>query len=138
MAHTVLKSNSSKDPFGKRLYAQVQQLERFLDTHLDEGEMIDQLLFEGVRSSHVLTTVGAFCIAKQLQGCKFSPKACFVGALRWKAWARKNGATSQKFKEIKGVTALREVGFDVDAYGIESEDAADSCLIFLCWASTHG
>jgi hypothetical protein len=136
LAHTVLKSDSPKDPYGKRLVTQIKQLEIFLDEHLGVAE-IDQLLFEGVRSSYVLTVVGGFCTARQLQNCKFSPKACFVGALSWKKYARDRGATG-KFGEIKGVKALREIGFDVDHHGITSDDVSDAVMMFFCYRQRNG
>lgn len=132
-ATTVLLSASPKDPFGKRLVTQVKQLTAFLDHEIGDRKL-NVLLFEGVKSSMVLSTVGAFVTCPHLQNCKFTPKNSFISALSWKKYARDRGAT-QKFKEIKGVRALREIGFPVDAHNITSDDIADSCLIYLCWRS---
>lgn len=127
VATTVLKSDSPKDGFGKRLVAQIKQLDTFLDEHLTEP--LKLVLFEGVKSSHVLTTVGAFCCCKHLVDCKFSPRNNFVSALTWKRWARDRGATG-KFGDIKGHKALTEVGWK---NAPASHDICDSIMIYLAW-----
>jgi hypothetical protein len=131
-AWRTLDSASPKDPFGRRLATQVQQLTEFLAEELPAGEEIKVLLFEGVKSSMVLATVGAFCVCPQLQGCKFNPKHSFISALSWKKWARDHGATGP-FKEIKGVKALKETGWEFETYPIFSDDVADSLMIYQCW-----
>lgn len=131
VATTTLNSDSPKDALGKRLSRQVEQLKDWLDTRLGKAE-IKTLLFEGVRSRLVLVTVGAFVCVPQLRNCKIHQRHSFVESSSWKRWAQKRGATG-KLGDIKGVQALREAGFDVEAHRIDSEDVADSVLIYLCW-----
>ncbi len=126
-----LTSLSPKDPFGKRLVEQVRQLTQWLDAEIGT-EPIKTVLFEGVKSSMVMSTVGAFVCCPHLQGCKFHPRHSFTSALTWKKWLRDRGAEGP-FKEIKGVKPLRELGWDFDKYPIESEDVADSVHIYRAW-----
>jgi hypothetical protein len=134
IAWTDLKSASPKDAFGRRLVKQVEDLNKFLDEHLPEGETIKTVLFEGVKSSIVLSTVGAFCCSPYLQDCRFHPRHSFISALSWKKYVRDYGKTQQRFKEIKGVQALKDIDWDFETYPIESDDVADSVLIYKCWA----
>jgi hypothetical protein len=130
---TVLESASPKDGFGRRLVTQINQLTGFLDDELGD-EKVKMLLFEGVKSSHVLACVGAFCTCPHLIDCKFNPRHSFISALSWKKMVRDYGLSKQKFKEIKGIQALKDIEWDFDEYPIVSEDVADSILIYLCWA----
>ncbi len=129
----LLKSLDPKHSYGRRLVAQVTQLTDWLSTQLQDHEKIDTVLFEQVKATLVITVVGAFCTSPYLQHCRLHPTQTFVAPTSWKSWAKRKGAFSQAFKDIKGVTALRETGFDVDTHGITSEDVADSCLIFKSW-----
>jgi hypothetical protein len=126
---TVLLSASPKDPLPKRLQCQVAQLNKFLSTHLPESAVITKIVFEGVRSRLVLVTVGAFLTCDRIHA-KISPKTSFVESTSWKRWAQRHGATGP-IGDIKGVKALKETGFPVD--GIDSDDIADSILIFQTW-----
>lgn len=133
-AWTVLESASSKDQFGRRLVTQIAQLTGFLDDELNDDERIKVLLFEGVKSSHVLATIGAFCTCPHLIDCKFNPRHSFISALSWKKFVRDYGLSQQRFKDIKGVQALKDIEWDFEEYPIASEDVADSILIYLTWA----
>lgn len=133
-AWTVLTSKSPKDPFGRRLVEQVRQLTEWLDAELGD-EKIKVLLFEGVKSSMVMSTIGAFVTCPHLVDCKFHPRLSFVSALSWKKFVRDHGLSKQRFKEIKGVQALRDIRWDFNKYPITSDDVADACLIYLTWKS---
>lgn len=126
-----LAATSPKDPISKRLQTQVRGLELFLDEHLPADAEIRQILFEGVRARLVLCTVGAFLTPARIQA-KLSPKHNFVESTSWKKYAQRLGALGV-LAEIKGIPALRQIGFDVDRYGIVSQDVADSILMYLCW-----
>lgn len=130
-ATTVLESKKASDAFSRRIQHQVPQLTAFLDAHLPKEALVYNVIFEGVRARLVLITVGAFLTCPRLH-VKLSPKASFVESASWKKWAQRRGATGP-IKDIKGVKALREVGFPVDSYGITSDDVADSILIYLTW-----
>lgn len=131
-AWVLLTSNSKKDPFALRVQTQVAQLEAWLSVQLPyEDQVIKQILFEGVRARLVLCTVGAFCTPKKIQA-PVTTAHSFIESTTWKVWARNRGATGP-VKDIKGVKALREIGFPLDRYPITSEDIADSCLLYLCW-----
>lgn len=132
-ATTVLKSRSPDDPFSRRLQTQLPQLTAFLDTHVPKEYQIEKVVFEGVRSRLILAVVGGFLVCPRIHA-RVSEKANFVESSSWKRYAYLHGATGP-VKDIKGVKALRESGFDVDKYSIESDDIADSCLIYLTWAS---
>jgi hypothetical protein len=130
-AWTVLKSEKSRDPFCKRVQDQANQLDAWLASVLPPSATIYNALFEGVRSRIVLCTVGAFCLSKRIQS-HVHAKSNFVETGTWKSWAKAHGALGPN-GDIKGVKALREVGFDMDKYGIDSDDAADSVLMYLAW-----
>lgn len=132
-AWTVLNSKSKLDTFSARMQAIVAQLDEWLNIMLTRDQIINQILFEGVRSRLVLCTVGAFCTIPKIQAHVKVP-ANFIESTSWKVYARDRGATG-KLAEIKGVRALREIGFPLDKYPIVSDDVADSCLIYLKWAS---
>jgi hypothetical protein len=130
-ATTVLRSHSSSDPFSRRVQYQLDQLNDFLSMQIPPEAIITKILFEGVRARLVLVTVGAFLTCPRIHA-QISPKHSFVESSSWKSWARLHGA-SGPHKDIKGVKALREVGFDVDGHGITSEDISDSVLMYLTW-----
>lgn len=130
-AHTVLRSNSSSDSFARRLQTQVPQLTAFLDAHLPEKLKLTKVLFEGMKARLVLVTIGAFLTCPRLDN-KLHAQHSFVESSSWKKWAQQHGATGP-FKEIKGVKALKEIGYPVDKLAIDSDDVADSILIYLTW-----
>lgn len=131
MGAEVLTSNSPADSLGKRLSAQVSKLETFLHDLLPSGAEVKVVLFEGVRSRLVLTTVGAFVTCSFLRGCKIHPRHSFIESASWKNWARKHGATAERTADIKGVKALEDIGWNEQR--IMSDDIADSILMYLCW-----
>lgn len=131
VAHTCLHSNKSSDNISVRLRTIVEGLTAFLGTHISPEDRICRVLFEGVKSNIVLLTVGAFLTCPRIYA-KISPKDSFVYSSSWKKWAQKRGALGP-LKEIKGVRALREIGFPVDEYRIMSDDTADAILIYLTW-----
>jgi hypothetical protein len=116
---------------GRRLVTQIVQLDAWLDSK-SLAEPIRTLIFEGVRARLVLITVGAFTSSKYLQDCKLNAKHSFVESLSWKNWARKRGAAGP-IKDIKGVKALQDIGWDMLKFPVESDDEADSILIYLAW-----
>ncbi len=132
LAHTVLVSRSPKDTFSKRVQYQLPQLTAFLSNY----PQVDHIIFEGVKARLVMITVGAFLCCPLLD-VKLNEKTSFIGSTSWKKYAQRNGAKGP-VKLIKGVPALREIGFPVDKYGITSEDTADSILIKLTWDSKYG
>jgi hypothetical protein len=128
---TTLLSKSPKDPMSRRLQHQVTQLDSFLNAHLPVDALITKILFEGVRSRLVLVTVGAFLTCGRIHA-KMSPTASFVESSTWKAWARRHGAQGE-IATIKGIKALREVGFPIERYSITTDDESDSCLMYMAW-----
>lgn len=89
------------------------------------------MVFEGVRSRLVLCTVGAFLTVPRIQAV-ISQTKNFVESTTWKKYAQRNGATGP-IADVKGVKALREIGFPLDRYPIQSDDIADSILIYKAW-----
>lgn len=132
IASTTLNSLKKSDPIGKRLTAQVMQLDKWLEPLMgtEEAKIV---IFEGVRARLVLITVGAFCTSKYLQNCRLHPRHTFVEASQWKKWARLKGAVSSEEGEIKGIKALYETGWDGVKFPIGSDDEADSVLIYQTW-----
>lgn len=130
VAHTVLKSGSSKDTFSRRVQAQARALKVFLDEHLPAGVAINTVLFESVKSRIIIAVIGSVLVNERIDAT-LSPKT-MIPSMSWKKFAQRLGATGP-LKDIKGVPALREIGFDVDGHGIDSHDVADSALIFLTW-----
>jgi hypothetical protein len=130
VASSPLRAKKSTDPITTRLRQIVAELNAFLEKHL-KGDTVRQVVFEGVQSRMVMLTIGAFLTSPYIDA-RISPKASFVQSSSWKHWASKRGATGP-VKDIKGVRSLREVGFDVDGYGITSDDVADSVFLMLVW-----
>ncbi len=134
---TELKSANKKDSFGARLVKQIDDLDVFLDQILDPNEEIKVVLFEGVRSRLVLCTVGAFCCSKWLQNCKVNPRHNFIESSRWKRYCKARGVERDpEVDTIKGLHALRQLGWDFDSYPIESNDIADSVIMYKAWAES--
>lgn len=134
IAHTVLLSQSADDKYSRRLQHQVPQLTDFLNKQLPKGLNIEKVIFEGMKNRLVLITVGAFLTCPRLDA-KLHQKFSFVESSSWKRWAKNKGATGLT-KDVKGVKALREIGFPVDKHDIKSDDVADSVLMYLTWKST--
>lgn len=132
IACTTLNSKKSTDTLPRRLQTQVPQLTEFLQKYLPAGEMVTTVIFEGVRARLVALVVGAILTCPLLDKCRINQYASFVESSSWKKWARSHGATGT-FEQIKGVKALREVGFPVDKYLLTSDDIADSILMYLTW-----
>lgn len=130
---TTLYSNKSSDPIGRRLVAQIEQLDKWLEPRIDLDE-IKVVLFEGVKSRLVLTTVGAFCCSRFLQNCRLHPRHSFVESSSWKSWAKKKGAfKADPDDEIKGIKSLVQTGWDIVKYPLETDDEADSVMIYQTW-----
>lgn len=130
-ATTVLKSRSPDDPFSRRLQYQVPQLTQFIDLHVPPQFLVEKVVFEAVRPRLIMATVGAFLTSPRISA-RMAEKTSFIESSVWKKWAKDHGATGI-FKEIKGVKSLREAGFDVDKYGISSDDVADSIMQYKAW-----
>lgn len=130
-ATTTLVSKSSNDPFSRRIQYQLEQLTAFLDAQLPADTVIEKVIFEGVRSRLVIIVVGAFLCCPRISA-KLHDKANFIESMSWKRWAQLRGAQGP-MKDIKGVKALREAGWDFDKYPVDSDDIADSLFIYLTW-----
>lgn len=130
-AVTVLTSDKSTDSMARRLQSMVTQLGHFIDAHVPEPDLIRRVIFEGVQSRLVMITIGAFLTCPRIQA-RISPTKDFVQSSSWKSYAQKRGALGPH-SEIKGVRALRDIGYDVDKHRIISDDIADSILIYLTW-----
>jgi len=130
-ATTVLVSKDKNDPFSRRIQYQLEQLNVFIDAHVPADVILDKVVFEGVRSRLVNIVIGAFLCCPRIDA-KISEAKNFIESSSWKMWAKTRGAQGP-FKEIKGVKALRECGWDLDKHPIASDDIADSILIYKCW-----
>ncbi len=130
LAGDVLKSANTRDPYSKRVQDIVAELHQFLFKHIP-GETIDTVVCEGVRARIVQVALGAILTHGNIRAT-LSPKDSFVESTSWKSWAKKHGATGP-LKDIKGMKALREtIGF-VGQYNTDSDDVADSILIYFTW-----
>lgn len=132
LATTVLKSKSPNDPFSRRIQYQVPQLTLFLDEHVPQQFTVEKVIFEAVKPRLIMAVVGAFLTCPRI-AARLNERDSFVPSSTWKKWAQDQGATGA-FKDIKGVPSLRETGFPVDDYGIDSEDVADSIMQYKAWA----
>lgn len=122
----------STDPFTVRAQELLKQFNTFMDQALPPDTKVKRVIFEGVRSRLVTVMAGVFCACPKLEA-KLHDFRTFVETPSWKSWAKQHGAT-QKFSEIKGVRALTEVGFfNTTNYRTDSDDIADSILIYLTW-----
>ncbi len=125
-----LRSVAATDNISTRLVEINQQLNQFLHAQLPVGTKITKVLFEGVRARLVLISVGAFLISPYIDA-KLNERNNFIESSSWKRWAKLKGATGDA-KTIKGIATLSEVGFDTQ--GLDSDDVADSIMIYLTWA----
>lgn len=131
VAWTVLKSKSNKDPFSERLKAIKNDLDVFLSAHLIDDERVETVICEGVRSSLVQISLGALFGSPWVVSV-FNSKS-FVHSTSWKYWAKLRGAKAVKLGDIKGISALKDIGWDFVKYPVDSDDVADSLLIYMTW-----
>ena len=132
VAWTDLQASRKKDPMPIRLREQLIQLRMFLETH--NVDTVSAVLFEKVRAEFVSMICGAYLTMNAIK-CHIG-KDHLIHTNRWKGWARSQGAGKTVHRsEIKGVQALKEIGWDFNAYPIESDDVADSVLMYLAWRS---
>lgn len=117
--------------FSRRLVAMQENLTRFLDSALPPGVQLSKVIFEGVHARLVLVTVGAFLCSPRIDA-KLHAQHSFIASSTWKKWAQEHGATGI-FKDIKGVKALKETGFDTDKVSGIQDDVADSIMIYYAW-----
>lgn len=135
IASAVLTSNSNRDPFSVRVQTIVRQLNQFLGPILGEAK-VETVVCEGVRSRIVQLCLGSLLTSKYIVA-HIGAKSSFVESSQWKNWCKKHGAEGD-FKTIKGVKALKQVGWDFEKHPIDSDDIADSILIYLTWLSRGG
>jgi hypothetical protein len=131
VAHTEIRSRSSTDTFAARVQYQLPQLTAFLDKHLPPGVNVEKVVFESVQSKLILAVVGAFMCSPRIQA-PLSERGNYIPSSSWKKWAQSRGAKGL-FREIKGVKALTETGFNCARHGITSDDVSDAILIFAAW-----
>ncbi len=127
LAVKALHYHTKTDPYSRRLKGLVAQLEEWLQTQ----PKITQVVFEQTKPRLVTIPIGAFLTAPSLD-VKLHETASVVSPSSWKKWAQERGA-SGKFSEIKGCKALAETGFDLKAWGVTSDDVADSLLVAKAW-----
>lgn len=133
IATTVLVSKSAGDPFSRRIQGQLDQLNVFIDLHVPADIILEKVIFEGVRSRLVMIVAGAFLTCPRIDA-KISEKHNFIESSSWKNWARARGSKGT-FKDIKGVKALQECGWDFVKFPVASDDVADSILMYLTWST---
>ena len=132
VASRKLCGGSLKLPLSVRMRRLFDDYEQFLvDMDVDVGE-IHTIVTENVRSKFLLVTIGLFFVP-------FAVKAPlknshFIVPGTWKKWAQGMGALGPA-KDIKGLKALREIGWDFDANPVGTEDEADSVFIYKAWAA---
>lgn len=133
IAGTALEATSKNDPFSVKMRSHLVQLTDFLNANLPSEISLNRILFEGVRSRLCMVVVGAYCACPRITA-KLHPTATFIETPQWKSWARKHGALEPEFGKIKGVKALTETGFfNTTNFRTDSDDIADSILIYLTW-----
>lgn len=125
-----LCSIRSTDVMSRRLQDIMPQLTHFISKYVPQGEYVEKVFFEGVRSRIVLITVGAFLMCPRIKAW-ISPTRNFIETGTWKAWAKRNGATGPQ-KDIKGIRSLREIRPELfERHRIKTDDEADAVLMFL-------
>lgn len=125
----LLESDSPRDPFSRRMQAIYIDLCEFITDHLPEGDEINTIVTEGVRSRLVSTCIGTILVHPAINA-NLSPKDSFVEPSTWKKWAKDHGATGPS-AEIKGVKSLREAGQYM--YKEMGDDEADAIMIYKAW-----
>ena len=128
IAFTDLNGGGKKVPMSKRLHKQRVELDTFLEQHC-KGT-VSTVLFEDVKGKFVQMICGAYLTAGKIC-CKIG-KDHLVHTRTWKSWAQRQGALGP-VRDIKGVRALREIGWDFSRWAVESDDVADSLMIYMAW-----
>jgi len=111
------------------------QLKVFVEAYLPVGEKITRAVMELVPKicEPSIQMAGGAVLSDPAFSLDVTRKF-LVSPSTWKAYVRRKGS---KEKDPKGVSALRAINFPVDAYGITSEDVADSIMIFLAWVEKN-
>ncbi len=117
--------------YSRRVQLQVEQLTTFLNTYLPRHINIEKVVFEQVRMRLVVITVGAFLTCPRIDA-RMHETASFIPSMSWKKWAADRGAVGP-FKDIKGVKALTEAGFDITGIEPMNDDVADSIMMYQVW-----
>lgn len=115
--------------YARRVQFLANALTEWLVAELGSKSKVTTVIFEGVRSRHVLVTVGAFLTSPMIDAHLF--KHSFVESFQWKSYAQKRGATGP-FLKIKGLKALSEIGWPQDLIP-ETDDEADSIIQYLTY-----
>ncbi len=132
VATETVRSLSANHVISQRLQDQIPRLTEFLDKYVPRGDMIGNVIFEGVRARLVLISVGAFLMCPRIK-TRLSPTGNFVESRAWKAWAKRRGA-SGPIKDVKGLKSLREVRPELfERFNIKTDDEADAVFMFLTW-----
>lgn len=131
---TVLKSRNSRDPFSIRMQTICTDLATFLDLHIKD-EKIETVVSESVRSRLVSLCLGSIIVSPYIVA-NIKPNETFIVPSQWKAYCKRHGATGPT-KDIKGVKALIEIGWDMKKHPVMSQDEADSILIYLTWKELY-
>lgn len=113
------------DPYSKRM----KDIRAGFNAWLAEDGPITTVVSENIRLQLITIPLGIVF----LHASTVAPfKTCHaISPSSWKKWAQLHGATG-KFKDIKGLKALSEVGWP---HPCHSDDEADSILIALCYFS---
>jgi hypothetical protein len=128
-ASRLLQSHHYTDPFSVRMQTILNGLESFLIVEMPPEAKVHTIITEGVRSRMLQTCIGSLIVSKYIYA-DLSPKTSFVEPQQWKSWAKKHGANCDP---IKGIPALRGVGWDMKKFPVTSDDEADSILLYLTW-----
>jgi hypothetical protein len=132
VAWRVLDTANKKASVSWRLRQLVTLLDGFLNDHCDDS--LSQVIAENTpRAPYVTMALGAILTHPRIT-CKFK-NSHWIGSTTWKKYAKSLGAQGH-LRTIKGVQALKETGWDFEKYPVDSDDVADSILIYRAWAAS--
>ena len=120
-------------PMSEKMRRQAAQIDLFLNEHIPEGEFVHTVVFELTDNMVLNVSMGPWFSAAQVR-VPIIKKTHYIRPSVWKKWAQAQGAEPPSAR-IKGLKALREIGWDFNTYPIDCDDVADSVLIYMAWAA---
>lgn len=132
VATKTLRASNSNDTVSNRLRDISKQLEDFLLLYEVTVDILISELSPDALMGAIIGTILATPGVNSMFGVKHT-----IAVPVWKSFCRNNGASHPDgFHFIKGLDALRSIGFRPLPH--DSDDAADSTIIFLAYREKYG
>lgn len=122
-SHTCHALNDRQD-YSERLKTISADFHKWIDEILPPEEEINQVITEYLKLNLAMMSVGLVFLHPRVK-CKFQTHH-MISSSTWKKWAKDHGAKGPT-KDIKGLTALADIGFP-HIKDVLDEDSADATL----------